>query len=166
MLPVRGGFVAADAGQDVAKLSVVERYGKNGNVGTGFVRGFKLQRGAMAYSMSHDHHNIVVVGVDDADMAAAVNEVVRLRGGLSVVSGGEVLASMELPIGGLMSEEGPKEVEAQLDRMNGAAASLGCTLAAPFMALSFISLPTVPQLGLTDMGLVDVLNHRLIPVLL
>ena len=166
MLPVRDGAVMADSGQDVSKLSVVERYGKNGNVGTGFVRGFKLQCGAMAYSMSHDHHNIVVAGVDDGDMAVAVNEVVRLRGGLAVASGGRVLASMELPIGGLMSEEGPKEVEAHLDRLNAAAASLGCGLAAPFMALSFISLPTVPQLGLTDMGLVDVLEHRLIPVLL
>lgn len=156
----------ADPSQDVAKLSVVERYGKNGNVGTGFVRGFHLEKGAMAYSMSHDHHNIVTAGVDDGDMAAAVNEVARLRGGLAVVCGGKVLASMELPIGGLMSEEGPREVEERLDGLNRAAASLGCDTPAPFMALSFISLPTVPELGLTDMGLVDVLEHKLIPVVL
>ena len=165
-LPVKDGFVLADPSQDVAKLSVVERYGKNGNVGTGFVRGFHLEKGAMAYSMSHDHHNIVTAGVDDGDMAAAVNEVARLRGGLAVVCGGRVLASMELPIGGLMSEEGPREVEERLDGLNRAAASLGCDTSAPFMALSFISLPTVPELGLTDMGLVDVLEHKLIPVVL
>ena len=166
LLPVADGAVQADPEQDVAKLSVVERYGKNGNVGTGFVRGFHLREGAMAYSMSHDHHNIVTAGVDDGDMAAAVNEVARLRGGLAVVCGGKVLASMELPIGGLMSEEGPREVEARLDELNSAAAGLGCDVAAPFMALSFISLPTVPQLGLTDKGLVDVLEHKLIPVVL
>ncbi len=166
LLPVADGAVQADPAQDVAKLSVVERYGKNGNVGTGFVRGFHLREGAMAYSMSHDHHNIVVAGVDDGDMAVAVNEVARLHGGLAVACGGRVLASMELPIGGLMSEEGPKEVEARLDELNSAAAGLGCDVAAPFMALSFISLPTVPQLGLTDKGLVDVLEHKLIPVVL
>ncbi len=165
-LPVKDDDVQPDVAQDIAKLSVVERYGKNGNVGTGFVRGFGLKKGAMAYSMSHDHHNIVVVGMDDGDMAAAVGEVARLHGGLAVVCDGRVLDSMELPIGGLMSEKGPEEVERQLDEMNRAAESLGCCVEAPFMALSFISLPTVPQLGLTDKGLVDVLNHRLIPVVL
>lgn len=166
LLPVAEGCVQADPAQDVAKLSVVERYGKNGNVGSGFVRGFHLKEGAMAYSMSHDHHNIVVAGVDDGDMAVAVNEVARLHGGLAVACGGRVLASMELPIGGLMSEQGPREVEARLDELNRAAAGLGCDVEAPFMALSFISLPTVPQLGLTDKGLVDVLEHKLIPVVL
>lgn len=166
LLPVAEGYVQADPAQDVAKLSVVERYGKNGNVGSGFVRGFHLKEGAMAYSMSHDHHNIVVAGVDDGDMAVAVNEVVRLHGGLAVACGGRVLASMELPIGGLMSEQGPREVEARLDELNRAAAGLGCDVEAPFMALSFISLPTVPQLGLTDKGLVDVLEHKLITVVL
>ena len=165
-LPVKDGYVLPDTAQDIAKLSVVERYGKNGNVGTGFVQGFGLKKGAMAYSMSHDHHNIVVVGTDDGDMAAAVGEVVRLHGGLAVVCGGQVLDSMELPIGGLMSEKGPAEVERQLAGLNRAAVSLGCSVEAPFMALSFISLPTVPQLGLTDKGLVDVLNHQLISVVL
>lgn len=165
-LTVGKSGISSDAGQDVIKLSVVERYGKNGNVGTGFVKGFHITKGAMAYSMSHDHHNIVVTGVNESDMAQAVLEVSRLHGGLAVVCDGRVLASMELPIGGLMSEKGPDEVEKELDGLNEAARMLGCTVDAPFMALSFISLPTVPQLGLTDKGLVDVLNHKLIPVVL
>ncbi|MCB7318278.1 adenine deaminase [Lacrimispora sp. 210928-DFI.3.58] len=165
-LTVGENGIQPDLAQDVIKLSVVERYGKNGNVGNGFVKGFHLKKGAMAYSMSHDHHNIVVTGVSDTDMALAVNEVARLHGGLAVACDGRILASMELPIGGLMSEKSPDEVEKELDVLNKAAESLGCTVAAPFMALSFISLPTVPELGLTDKGLVDVIHHCLIPVIL
>lgn len=165
-LPVKDGLVQADPARDIAKLTVTERYGKTGGVGVGFVRGFGLMRGAMAYSMSHDHHNIVAVGVCDADMAAAVNAVAQLHGGLAVVEGGKVLASLDLPIGGLMSPLDADTVMARIDEMNAAARQLGCPLPAPFMTLSFISLPTVPELGLTDMGLVDVLGHRLTDVLL
>jgi len=164
-LPVENGAIGIDLAQDIAKLAVVERYGKTGGVGVGFVKGFTIQRGAMAYSMSHDHHNIVVVGCDDADMALAVNEVARLHGGLSVALDGEILNSMPLPIGGLMSEEPASVVMELLDGMNDAAKKTGCTLPAPFMTLSFISLPTVPELGITDLGLVDVLQHKLIPLL-
>ena len=164
-LPVVNGTIQHDLSQDIAKLSVVERYGKTGGVGVGFVKGFTIKRGAMAYSMSHDHHNIVVVGCDDADMALAVNEVARLHGGLAVALDGEILNSMPLPIGGLMSEEPAAEVMRLLDGMNAAAEKTGCTLPAPFMTLSFISLPTVPELGITDLGLVDVLQHKLIPLL-
>lgn len=163
-LTVKDGFIQPDLTRDILKLAVVERYGKNGNVGTAFVHGFQLKKGAMAYSMSHDHHNIVVVGADEDDMALAVNEVARLNGGLAVTCGGAVLGSMELPIGGLMSELPAEEVMTALDRLNEAARSLGCRMDAPFMSLSFVSLPTVPDLGLTDLGLVDVLNHRLIPL--
>ena len=164
-LPVLNGAIQHDLGQDIAKLSVVERYGKTGGVGVGFVKGFTIKRGAMAYSMSHDHHNIVVVGCNDADMALAVNEVARLHGGLAVALDGEILNSMPLPIGGLMSEEPAAVVMELLDGMNEAAEKTGCTLPAPFMTLSFISLPTVPELGITDLGLVDVLQHKLIPLL-
>lgn len=162
VLPVADGLVRPDTGRDILKLSVVERYGKTGGIGTGFVRGFGLKEGALAYSMSHDHHNIVVVGANDRDMAAAVNQVASLKGGLAAAKDGLITASMELPVGGLMSERTADEVEQQLDLMNQAAAALGCGLPAPFMTLSFISLPTVPELGLTDKGLVDVLAHRLI----
>ena len=155
-------MIQVDVEQDILKLAVVERYGKNGNIGIGFVQGFELKKGALAYSMSHDHHNIVVVGTNDEDMALAVNEVVRLNGGLSVACDGKILNSMELPIGGLMSEKPAEEVMAQLDILNEDAKKLGCNMDAPFMSLSFISLPTVPELGLTDKGLVDVLAHQLI----
>lgn len=164
-LPVINGTVAIDLQQDIAKLAVVERYGKTGGIGIGFVKGFHIQRGALAYSMSHDHHNIVVVGCDDADMALAVNRVAQMHGGLAVAADGEILGSMELPIGGLMSQESEDVVTHQLDEMNEAARMTGTDLDAPFMTLSFISLPTVPELGLTDMGVVDVLENKLIPLI-
>ena len=163
-MQVKNGKIQVNIEKDILKLAVVERYGKNGNVGVGFVRGFELKKGALAYSMSHDHHNIVVVGTNDEDMALAVNEVARLNGGLSVTCGGKILNSMELPIGGLMSEKPAEEVMAQLDILNADAKALGCGMDAPFMSLSFISLPTVPDLGLTDLGLVDGLEHKLIPL--
>lgn len=163
-LPCAGGEILADPARDILKLAIVERYGKTGGVGVGFVRGFGLREGAMAYSMSHDHHNIVVVGVNERDMAQTVEVIREMQGGLCVVRNGEVLAKMCLPIGGLMSEQDADTVMKELDGLNAAARSLGCRGSAPFMTLSFISLPTVPELGLTDMGLVDVLEHRLIPV--
>ena len=163
-LTAANGEILPDIGRDIAKLAVVERYGKTGGIGIGFVRGFGLKEGALAFSTSHDHHNIVTVGADDGDMAAAVNTVAEMQGGLSVVRGGCVLAKMALPLGGLMSEEPAEKVMEQQDRMNAAARELGCVGSAPFMTLSFISLPTVPELGLTDMGLIDVLDHKLIPL--
>ena len=163
-LSVSDGQIVPDVSRDIIKLAVVERYGKTGGVGVGFLHGFRLQRGAMAFSTSHDHHNIVVAGVDDGDMAAAVNEVARIQGGLATACGGQITASMCLPLGGLMSDLDADAVAEQLAVMNAAALDLGCDVTAPFMALSFISLPTVPELGLTDKGLVDVLAHRLIDV--
>lgn len=163
-LEVKDGEIQRDLPADILKLAVVERYGKNGNVGLGFVHGFGLKKGALAYSMSHDHHNIVVVGTNDQDMAVAVNEVVRLHGGLSIACDGNVINSMALPIGGLMSEKTADEVMDKMDIMNADVKKLGCEMSAPFMTLSFISLPTVPELGLTDLGLVDVLEHKLIPL--
>ena len=165
-LSVKDGRVLCDIEKDCLKLAVVERYGKTGGVGVGFVKGFKLKRGAMAYSMSHDHHNIVVVGTNDEDMSIAVNHIAQIKGGLCTACNGRVTASMTRPIGGLMSEKSSEEVEGELELMNESARNIGCEIPAPFMALSFISLPTVPELGLTDKGLVDVLKHRLIPVVL
>ena len=161
-MDIQNGRIEADPQQDILKLAVVERYGKNGRVCTAFVKGFRLKNGALASSVSHDHHNIVVVGTNDADMAVAVNEVARLNGGLCVACDGAVLGSMELPIGGLMSEKPAEEVMSRLDVLNEQARDLGCEMDTPFMSLSFVSLPTVPDLGLTDLGLVDVLSHKLI----
>ena len=163
-LPVKDGLILPDISRDIAKLAVVERYGKTGGIGIGFVKGFGLRKGALAFSTSHDHHNIVVVGASDTDMAAAVNAVADMQGGLSVALNGEILAQMALPLGGLMSIEPADVVMSEQNRMNEAARKLGCVGSAPFMTLSFISLPTVPELGLTDMGLIDVLSHKLIPL--
>jgi len=165
-LEVVDGNLRADPSQDILKLAAVERYGQNGNIGLAFVRGFGLQRGALASSVAHDHHNVVIVGVDEADMAACVVAIEEMQGGLAVADGGQVLARLPLPLGGLMSPQPPEQVIADLRQLSAVAHDLGCVLPAPFMTLSFISLPTVPELGLTDKGLVDVRRHVLIDTLL
>ena len=161
-VPVVDGSAVADPAQDVLKIAVVERHGKNGNIGVSFVRGFGLKRGALASSVAHDHHNIVVAGADEADMAACVRAIQAMQGGLAIAADGEVLGTLPLPVGGLMSEAPVEEVIANLEAITASAHRLGCTLPAPFMTISFISLPTVPELGLTDMGLVSVRDHALI----
>ncbi len=163
-MPVRGGSILNRVEDDILKLAVVERYGKTGGTGIGFVRGFTLKKGALAFSTSHDHHNIVCVGCNDEDMACAVGEVARIHGGGAVAADGKIIDSMPLVIGGLMSDQPADVVMRDIERLNRSAESLGNRMAAPFMALSFISLPTVPELGLTDMGLIDVLAHRIIPL--
>jgi adenine deaminase len=162
-LEVFDGEVQTFPDHDILKLAVVERYGKNGNIGICFVRGFGLKRGAIASTVSHDHHNIVVAGVDNASMAGCVKAIERLNGGLVACQGNEVLAELPLPIGGLMSDQEAPEVIRALEKMNATAHGLGCMLPAPFMSLSFISLPTVPEFGLSDMGLIDVREHKIIP---
>ncbi|HQJ01071.1 MAG TPA: adenine deaminase C-terminal domain-containing protein, partial [Flexilinea sp.] len=136
-------------------------YGKNGRVSVALVQGFMLKRGALASSVSHDHHNIVTVGTNDSDMAMAVREIAKMKGGFVACSGGKIIGKLELPLAGLMSVLPAHDVMQQMNDLNNAARSLGVEMAAPFMTLSFISLPTVPQLGLTDYGLIDVLGHRL-----
>ena len=163
-LRIADGSVQPDIDQDVLKLAVVERHGKNGNIGLAFVRGFGLKRGALASSVAHDHHNIIVVGTNDADMAACVRAIEDMQGGLAIAAEGTVLGRLPLPIGGLLSEAPVHDVITQLEHITAIAHNLGCTLPAPFMTISFISLPTVPELGLTDMGLVNVREHALISV--
>jgi adenine deaminase len=161
-LEVVNGAVATDPVNDILKLAVVERHGKNGNIGITFVRGFGFKNAALASSIAHDHHNIIVAGDNDADMAACVKAIEQMQGGFVIASGGEVLGTLALPIGGLLSEKPVDEVISNLEMINGIYRQLGGTLPAPFMTISFIGLPTVPKLGLTDMGLVDVLKHTLI----
>lgn len=163
-LKVEQGCIQNDIDEDILKLAVVERYGKTGGIGVGFVKGFGIKKGAIAFSTSHDHHNIVCVGTNDEDMAVAVNAIHDMQGGMAAVEGGKILNKMELPLGGLMSEKSSEEVLIEVEKMNNAAKLLHCVIQAPFMTLSFISLPTVPKLGLTDKGLIDVLNHKLIDV--
>lgn len=160
------GRVLPDSERGINKLAVVERYGLNGNIGIAFVRGFGLNKGALASSVSHDHHNISVVGCDDADMALCVRALEEVNGGLAITCDGQILSVLPLPVGGLMTQEPASKVIEKLDQMKEIYTQLGGVLPAPFMTLSFISLPTVPELGLTDKGLVDVRSHRLIPVFL
>ena len=146
----------------VLKLAVIERHKASGNIGVGLVKGFGLKRGALASSIAHDSHNIVVVGVEDEDILAAAKEVESLQGGLAVVAEGRVLAALPLPIAGLLSDEPLETVVQQLSRVETAAAGLGCTLPSPFSTLSFLALPVIPQLRLTDLGLVDVDRFQLL----
>ena len=161
-LPAAEGAVRPDAAQDVAKVCVVERHGHNGNIGRGFVRGFGLQRGAIASSIGHDSHNICVVGMDDADMALAVNHLATIGGGFAVVDRGAVLADLPLPVAGLMSDRSHEEVGAALLPLRVAARALGVTLAEPFLQVAFLPLPVIPHLKITDRGMVDVDRMELI----
>ncbi|MCX6056030.1 MAG: adenine deaminase [Chloroflexi bacterium] len=165
-LTIQNGCVLNDLDRDILKLAVVERYGKNGGIGITFVRGFNLKRGAIASSVSHDHHNIVVAGTNDIDMAVCVEAIEKMQGGLVIVVDGVVWGELPLPIGGLMSDRPADQVIASLQKLARYYQEAGGTLAAPFMSLSFISLPTVPELGLTDKGLVDVHTHELISTIL
>lgn len=163
-LPVVDGFVQPNVEDDILLVSMTERYGRGGGTGVAFVRGFELKRGAIALSVAHDHHNIASVGVNAEEMAAAVLALGEMGGGMVVVEDGEVQASLPLPYGGLMSDRPLEEVIAGEEAVNGAAHRQGVTLRVPFMTLSFISLPTVPDLGLTDMGLVDVRTKQFVDV--
>lgn len=147
---------AADPDADLLRLSVIERHHATGNVGAGFVRGFGLRAGALASSVAHDSHNIVVAAADDGDALVAARAAAQLGGGLVVAAGGEVRATVPLPLAGLMADRPPRDVADDLARAEGIARELGCRLAAPFMALSFLALPVIPSLKLTDRGLVDV----------
>ncbi len=162
LLKVEDGNVVGDPEQDVLKIAVVERYGKNGNIGISFVKGFGMKRGAIASSVAHDHHNIIVAGTNERDIACCVRAVQEMQGGLVVAADDRVLGKMPLPLGGLMSELNAKEAIAVLDEVTEIYHDLGGTLPAPFMTISFISLPTVPEFGLTDKGLVDVREHKLV----
>ncbi len=152
----------SDPGRDLIKLAVVERHQGTGNVGKAFVRGFGLKKGALASSVAHDSHNIIVLGADDSDMAAACEAIITMGGGFVAVDAGEILAGLPLPIAGLMSNDSLLMVKTQLDAVIQAAHHLGVVLKDPFMALSFLALPVIPELKLTDLGLVDVTAFKFV----
>jgi adenine deaminase len=154
--PTRAGEALADTAQDLAKIAVVERHLGTGRAGLGFVRGFGLQRGAIASTVAHDAHNVVVVGMNDASMAAAVRRLANRGGGIVVVDGAEVVAELRLPVAGLLSDAPFEDVVERSHALAAAARALGCTLDAPFQHLSFLALSVIPSLKLTDRGLVDV----------
>ena len=151
------GGVVADAQRDLAKLAVIERHHKTGNVGLGFVQGLGLERGAMASSVAHDSHNLVVAGMNDNDMLIAVRYISSIGGGLAVAENRHIIAGLPLPIAGLMSNQPIESVISNLTAVNQACLKLGNNVIKdPFMLLSFLSLPVIPSLKLTDKGLVDV----------
>jgi adenine deaminase len=160
----RAGEALADPERDLAKIAVVERHLGTGRVGLGFVRGFGLQRGAIASTVAHDAHNVIVVGMNDASMAAAVRRLANRGGGIVVVDGAEVVAELPLPVAGLLSDAPLDEVLAASHEVIAAVQSLGCELEAPFQHLAFLALSVIPSLKLTDRGLVDVDRFELVPL--
>jgi adenine deaminase len=153
--PVVGGEVRADPGLDLAKAASIERHGGPGTIGLGFVQGLGLERGAVASTVAHDNHNVLVVGMDDADMLAAVERLRETRGGMVAVDAGEVIGEVRLPIAGLMSDRSVAEVADEVRSLDRAYKELGCPLEYPFMMVSFLSLGVIPALRLTNRGLVD-----------
>jgi adenine deaminase len=161
-IPVEDGDKRPDPSRDLVKIAVIERHGRNGNIATGFVRGFGMKRGAIASTVCHDHHNIAVVGVEYDDMALAANRLGQIEGGFVVVEGGRVQAELPLPVAGLMSLAPFEAVHDDLVVLRAAARALGVTLEEPFLQLAFLALPVIPALKITDRGMVDVTKFEII----
>ncbi len=153
---IENGAAVADTSADILKIAVVERHKGTGNIGKAFVSGFGLKKGAIASSVAHDSHNIIVVGTCDEDMKTAVERIIEINGGLVAACDQKISAELPLPIAGLMSDKPLETVRIQMDAITNAARSMGATAADPFMILSFLALPVIPELKLTDRGLFDV----------
>ncbi|SFT86920.1 Adenine deaminase [Selenomonas sp. GACV-9] len=164
-VPVKAGLAVADPVKDILKLAVWERHKGTGRHGIGLVKGFGLQRGAIAQTIGHDSHNLIVIGADDADMQLAMTHLVACGGGVVIVDGGKVCECLELPVGGLMTAQPAAQVAEQAKRMETLAYALGVRPAYdPFLTLAFLSLPVIPELKLSDRGLVDVEAGRIIAI--
>ncbi len=163
-IPSQDGLALADPARDLAKMVVIERHQYSGQVGKGFVQGMGLQRGAMASSVAHDHHNIVAIGADDASIFTAARRVAKLGGGMVVAVGEQIVAEVPLTLAGLMSIEPVELVRQQVDKAITAVHELGSPLHDPFMAMSFMALEVIPSLKLTDRGLVDVEKFEIVPL--
>jgi adenine deaminase len=163
-LPMRGSEKLIDLEQDVVKVAVIERHGKNGNIGRGFVSGFGMKIGAIASSVGHDSHNISVIGASDADMAVAVNRLAEIGGGYVVAESGNVLAELALPVAGLMSLKSAEETRRPLMALKAAARAIGCINEEPFQQVAFLPLPVIPHLKITDKGVVDVFKQQILDV--
>ncbi|MCW7753961.1 adenine deaminase [Desulfobotulus sp. H1] len=163
---IRDGLAVADPEQDLVKLAVVERYTGSAGCGMGFVRGLGIRKGALASSVGHDSHNLIVAGDTDDDMRTAAEAVIAMKGGMVVVKEGRVVASLSLSIAGLMSTAAMEDIDAAMADLIREAKALGCTPADPFMTVGFLSLPVIPSLKLTDKGLVDVDRFERVPLFL
>ena len=162
--PLVDGQIVPDVSRDLLKLVVVERHHASGRVGVALVKGFGLKRGAIASTVAHDAHNLVIAGTNDADILRAIEAINELGGGFALVVDGQVRASVALPLGGLVSPLPAEELIAQLQALDSATAALGCTLEHAFMTLSFLSLSVIPSLKLTDQGLIDVASAQVVPL--
>jgi adenine deaminase len=161
---LKEGVAYPNIKEDILKIAVVERHKATGNIGIGFVQGFGLKMGAIGSSVAHDSHNLIIVGTNDQDMLKTAEIIQAMGGGLTVALNGKVLASLPLPIAGLMSEASVAKVNLQLETLHRAAKNLGCKIPDPFMTLSFLSLPVIPELKITDKGLVDVNQFKFVPL--
>ena len=161
-IPLKDGVAYPNIKEDILKIVVVERHRATGNIGIGFVQGFGIRRGAIGSSVAHDSHNFVIVGTNDGDILKASMAMKTMGGGLVVVLDGKVLASLPLPIAGLMAEASVSRVNFRLTALHRAAKALGCKLPDPFMSLSFLSLPVIPELKITDKGLVGVNQFKIV----
>jgi adenine deaminase len=160
----KDGLLTLGPKEDIVILACVERHMGTGNVGLGLVKGFELSRGAMASSVAHDSHNIVVIGREPEDMLLAVKTVEAMKGGLVIVVQGKVAAKLPLSIAGLMSDQSIEKVISQQENLIQAVPLTGSTLKNPFIALSFLALPVIPELRITDQGLVDVNRFEIVPL--
>jgi len=163
-IPTASGFAIPDIERDIIKIAVIERHMASGRVGKGFVQGLGLRRGAIASTIAHDHHNLIVAGTDNISLSTAAGAIADMGGGLAVADGVRILARLPLPVAGLMSNQPIAEVRRVLDEVIGAARNLGSDMHDPFMALSFLALEVIPHLKLTDQGLVDVDQFKIVPL--
>jgi adenine deaminase len=161
---VRDGCIVADPARDLVKIAVIERHHASGRIGLGFATNVGLRRGAFASTVAHDAHNVVMLGVDDGDMAACAMRLAEIGGGVVIADGGRVVEELPLPIAGLMSDRPLAEVDERLRSMERRLNDMGVTIAAPFMTLSFLALSVIPELKITDQGLVDVGRFELVPL--
>ena len=157
---IEDGYAISNIDDDVLKILVIERHKASGNIGKGFVKGFGLKSGAIASTVAHDSHNMIVIGTNDDDMLKAIKELVKSQGGKVIVNNGEVVAKLELPIAGLMSEQSSSEVIQKAKELKQGEKVIGCSLDEPFMTMAFLSLSVIPELKLTDKGLMDVMTGK------
>ena len=153
---VKDGFALPNVENDILKIAVIERHKATGNIGLGFVKGFGLKSGAIASTVAHDSHNMIVIGTNDDDIYYAAVELVKSQGGKIIVENGKTLAHLKLPIAGLMSDKPADEVQQDIAKLESAAKKIGCKIDDPFMCMAFLSLSVIPELKITDKGLIDV----------
>ena len=163
-LQAKNGYLESDPSQDVLKTVVFERHHKTGTKGFGFVKGFGITNGAMASTVAHDAHNLLVIGTNDADMALAANTLIQCGGGMVAVQAGKVLGVVPLPIAGLMNDKPLEEMSQMVENLEQAWAKIGCTMPSPFMTMALIALACLPELRLTNRGLVDCTTFQFVPL--